>query len=424
MAPTAISSPTYESFPSIESPVQFNNTDGDTSDGSDDFDSDDNNTDSNFDNSNNDISVEGIDYGNDDGIDEDLLNIRNNTSNEFTGSNNNFDALENETDDEAEELYDDLHEKNDTTATSINDSNNTSKTEDDNDDDDDDDYDDNDEDDEDDDDADDEDDLSLDESMKSLRRSSGGPSRFFEEADISIRCYRCGGVGHMAMECVNEPLQRCCFRCGETGHDSRNCKNEVCYNCFETGHIAANCKQARRGTLDVTELKDPFKGLKAPFKELEKVRCMTCDKLGHINCEEVVEFGEIEIYCYMCGQKGHVGTDCSKNYGRPQNNGSWRRGQQDNGYNNRYARDLNCYKCGNQGHIARDCPQVSSRNNNNVNKKRGRRYSPNQDYGSYNNRNNNHPSFFQNGNRNGQGRQKRFKNSNGRAIGRGGHSRR
>ena len=32
--------------------------------------------------------------------------------------------------------------------------------------------------------------------------------------------------------------------------------------------------------------------------------------------------------------------------------------------------------------------------------------------------------FFQNGNRNGQGRQKRFKNSNGRAIGRGGHSRR
>ena len=85
------------------------------------------------------------------------------------------------------------------------------------------------------------------------------------------------------MECVNEPLQRCCFRCGETGHDSRNCKNEVCYNCFETGHIAANCKQARRGTLDVTELKDPFKGLKAPFKELEKVRCMTCDKLGHIN---------------------------------------------------------------------------------------------------------------------------------------------
>ena len=167
-------------FHQIESPVQFNNTDGDTSDGSDDFDSDDNNTDSNFDNSN-DISVEGIDYGNDDDIDEDLLNIRSNTSNEFTGSNNNFDALENETDDEAEELYDDLHEKNDTAATSINDSNNTSKTEDDNDDDDDDDYDDNDEDNEDDDDADDEDDLSLDESMKSLRRSSGGPSRFLKK---------------------------------------------------------------------------------------------------------------------------------------------------------------------------------------------------------------------------------------------------
>ena len=51
--------------------------------------------------------------------------------------------------------------------------------------------------------------------------------------------------------------------------------------------------------------------------------------------------------------KRSCGTDCSKNYGRPQNNGSWRRGQQDNGYNNRYARDLNCYKCGNQGHIAK-----------------------------------------------------------------------
>ena len=40
---------------------------------------------------------------------------------------------------------------------------------------------------------------------------------------------------------------------------------------------------------------------------------------------------------------------------------------------------------------------MSSRNNNNVNKKRGRRYSPNQDYGSYNNRNNNRPSFFKMG---------------------------
>ena len=76
--------------------------------------------------------------------------------------------------------------------------------------------------------------------MDSLRRSSGGPSRF-EEEDISIRCYRCGGVGHIAKECVNVPLKRHCFRCGESGHDSRSCKNEVC-SCYETGHIASQCR--------------------------------------------------------------------------------------------------------------------------------------------------------------------------------------
>ena len=62
-----------------------------------------------------------------------------------------------------------------------------------------------------------------------------GPTRFFDEEDITTRCYRCGGIGHISTECVNEPLKRACFRCGENGHSSRSCTNEICYNCFSTG---------------------------------------------------------------------------------------------------------------------------------------------------------------------------------------------
>ena len=215
----------------------------------------------------------------------------------------------------------------------------------------------------------------------------------------------------MAMECVNEPMKRCCFRCGETGHDSRDCKNEVCYNCFESGHVAAHCPQPKQGSLDISELKDPFNGMKVPFKDLEKVRCMSCDKFGHINCEAVIEFGEIDIFCYMCGSKGHTGDDCKNTKARFSGSASWGDGDA----RNSVQRDYNCYKCGGIGHIAKNCPRQNMLHNNSVNHSRKRRTRYSQDNNDYS------------GNYNGRGTfhrgRKRFRSGN-TPIGRGGHSRR
>ena len=139
---------------------------------------------------------------------------------------------------------------------------------------------------------------------------------------------------------------------------------------------------------------------------------MSCDKLGHINCQEVLEFGPIEMYCYMCGKAGHHGSTCDRRYGNYAN--------RDYGSNNRQKRfhrvEKTCHVCGQTGHIAKDCPQIKDR----VARARGNRY-------SFKNRNARTNENNQNRRSSGTfmgGRRGKYQGRRGRPIGRGGHTRR
>ena len=81
---TRIKEPTYESFQVVESSS------------SDDGNSDDE-----------DVAVHTLDYADEYGLDEDILDVRSNNVNDSTGSNNTFDMLNDNTDNEASSATED-----------------------------------------------------------------------------------------------------------------------------------------------------------------------------------------------------------------------------------------------------------------------------------------------------------------------------
>ena len=120
-----------------------------------------------------------------------------------------------------------------------------------------------------------------------------------------IRCYKCGGIGHRAYECLFG-VQKC-FNCGLTGHVVEDCRSEIptCYNCGELGHQMFECLKAVM-----------------PYAR----RCYKCDGLGH----KMHECEKGGIGCFRCGRTGHVATDCK-------------------------AKVVTCYNCGELGHVRNRC---------------------------------------------------------------------
>jgi hypothetical protein len=41
--------------------------------------------------------------------------------------------------------------------------------------------------------------------------------------DTALRCFRCGGVGHLSRDCQNEVRQRPCILCAQFGHLRNEC---------------------------------------------------------------------------------------------------------------------------------------------------------------------------------------------------------
>ena len=125
----------------------------------------------------------------------------------------------------------------------------------------------------------------------------------------SFRCFNCNERGHRTLECPQPKKEKVCWLCGEIGHLRKNCRNELCYNCSEQGHQAKKCPKPRCRADDM---------------------CNRCHAFGHFEsfCPDrwrqyhhTIKEGKIvqgtqnhskreNIFCYNCGEKGHLGHEC------------------------------------------------------------------------------------------------------------------
>jgi cellular nucleic acid-binding protein len=90
-----------------------------------------------------------------------------------------------------------------------------------------------------------------------------------------IKCYNCGGAGHMSKECPNEKV---CMRCKKPGHTSKECTQpQTCFNCGQPGHMSKDCTSERK-----MRPRDNSGGQ----RERKPISCFTCGQSGHIskNC--------------------------------------------------------------------------------------------------------------------------------------------
>jgi hypothetical protein len=115
--------------------------------------------------------------------------------------------------------------------------------------------------------------------------------RYFQTNNITIRCFNCDEVGHIARNCPNEVIKSC-TRCNEPGHDDTNCPNVKCFKCNRIGHRSYECKASR---------------------DIEK--CINCKNVGHtaedcLSKPTPITVKDLERYklsiCRFCGKQGHL----------------------------------------------------------------------------------------------------------------------
>ncbi|XP_050909624.1 uncharacterized protein LOC127123449 [Lathyrus oleraceus] len=75
------------------------------------------------------------------------------------------------------------------------------------------------------------------------KRPSGGG------APTSLKCYRCGELGHCFSECKSDKKK--CYKCRNPEHVVADCKKNVvtCYNCGEPGHINTHCQKPKKALI-------------------------------------------------------------------------------------------------------------------------------------------------------------------------------
>ena len=143
-------------------------------------------------------------------------------------------------------------------------------------------------------------------------------NRYWEK-DITSKCFRCGGVGHLKDQCTNAEIQRPCTLCSQVGHEMWKCPvGTHCFNCGVPGHVSRDCPYGRSLPNRVVcgmcftsghhrwQCKISPENIYTP-----DTICINCGKLGHFSCRDMKwSFGLNGLYCYNCGLKGHHGSDC------------------------------------------------------------------------------------------------------------------
>jgi len=129
------------------------------------------------------------------------------------------------------------------------------------------------------------------------------PTRYFYQ-NVTQVCRRCRQPGHFEKWCTEEKptglrcvlccgdhlVEDCnsivCFRCNGVGHMAKDCKRHdstVCFRCNKRGHKVGSCGILVFGN-NLEKEKD---------ETVRDIKCIQCGKYGHINCEKLVNRGDI-----------------------------------------------------------------------------------------------------------------------------------
>ncbi|XP_043062723.1 uncharacterized protein LOC122319463 [Drosophila yakuba] len=132
-----------------------------------------------------------------------------------------------------------------------------------------------------------------------------------------IRCYKCLGYGHRALNCKEPDRSDCCLRCGEQGHKAKGCVNPpnclICNSDTDRNHPTAAqsllSQTAIERNADVMLLSEPYvpgvENAEALFDSTRKAAVICCRNLYIEDQESVpmrgIAYAKVKgVHLYSC----------------------------------------------------------------------------------------------------------------------------